>query len=85
MSESIPVPLDLLAETRSALDAALSCVGSAHPACTQLEKARAKIDEVIAEKSDTISPDKKRQEGYLLLRRLDEVKRAVQRDYGLEK
>jgi ribosomal 50S subunit-associated protein YjgA (DUF615 family) len=82
-SESIPVPLDLLAETRQALDAAALLL-SAHPACTQIEKARAKIDAVVKEKSDTMPPDK-RQEGYQLLRHLDEVRRKVKKDYGIEK
>lgn len=84
MTDSIPIPLDLLAETRAALDAALLCVGSAHPACTQIEKARRKINAAVEQTSDTIPPEK-RQEGYQLLRHLDEVKRRIKKDYGLEK
>ena len=84
MSDSVAIPLDLLTETRLALDVALSCMGNAHPECTRIEKAKRKIDKIIGEKSDTIQSDK-RQEGFQLLRHLDEVRRKVKKDYGIEK
>lgn len=84
MPESVAIPLDLLAETRQALEAALVCVGSAHPVCTQIEKAKRKIDAITDDSCDKLSGDK-RQEGYQLLRHLDEVRRKVKKDYGIER
>lgn len=87
MAESIPIPLDLLAETRQALDAAALLL-RAHPAATQIEKARAKLDEVVGEKSleatkksDTIQRrselKKVRDELLTLARRLEKVEKAA--------
>jgi hypothetical protein len=91
MPESVAIPLDLLAETRQALDAALRLTfqygaqnDAAHEAARQVHQAKAKIDEVTRQNSDIIQPDK-RQEGYQLLRHLDEVRRKVKKDYGIEK
>jgi hypothetical protein len=91
MPESVTIPLDLLAETQDALDAALRLTFQygaqndvAHEAARQVHQAKAKIDAVAGQKFDTMLPDK-RQEGYQLLRHLDEVRRKVKKDYGIEK
>lgn len=91
MPESVAIPLDLLTETRQALEAALKLTftcgaqnTAAEEAARQVWAAKAKIDAVAGGKSGTISPDKK-QAGYLMLRKLDELKREIKKDYGLEK
>jgi CO/xanthine dehydrogenase FAD-binding subunit len=81
VAESVQIPVDLLAETRAALDAALS--GSAD-APVKVKAARAKLDAHLTDNSDRMSADKK-QAGYHLLRRIDELKREIKKDYGLEK
>jgi hypothetical protein len=91
MSDSISIPADLLAETRRALDAALRLTftygarnDAAAEAAKQVHQAKAKIDACLGDNSDRMSADKK-QAGYHLLRRIDELKREIKKDYGLEK
>lgn len=84
MSDLISIPADLLAETRAALDAALCIVEGSPDVYAKVAASEAKLAAIIRGKSDTIPPEK-RQEGYQLLRHLDEVRRKVKKDYGLEK
>lgn len=83
MPDSISIPLDLLTETRAALDAAL-CVAQDEPETYgKVVKVRAKLDEVMAGKYAKLAPNK--QEGYNLLRRLDKLRREVREDYGIDR
>jgi hypothetical protein len=84
MPESISIPLDLLTETRSALDAALAVASPSAEAYGEVVKVRAKLDEAIGGKSGILSDDKK-QKGYHLLRRLDEMRREIKQEFGIEK
>lgn len=88
MPDSIPIPITLLAETRAALDAAL-CVAEGSPETYgQVVRVRAKLDEVIneksleaARKSDTIQRrselKKIKDEILTLARRLEKVEKAA--------
>lgn len=91
MSNSVPIPLDVLAETQAALDCALALVEESAEAYGKVMKARVKLTDCLSNKAingggncSTITADKK-QSGYLLLRRLDEVRREIKKDYGIEK
>jgi len=84
MPESVAIPLDLLAETRQALEAALALAESAPETYGKVARVRAKLDEISGGGCDKLTGDKK-QAGYHLLRRLDELKREIKKDYGLEK
>jgi hypothetical protein len=84
MPDSIPIPLDLLTETRDALDAALLCAQDSPEAYGKVLRAKANLGECLSKTCDKIPPDK-RQTGYLMLRKLEELKREIKKDYGLEK
>lgn len=86
MSESVQIPVDLLAETRAVLDCALRVLGEPE-VYTKVMRVREKLGNLSnggTENCDKLSADKK-QAGYHLLRRLDELKREIKKDYGLEK
>lgn len=51
MPDSVPIPLDVLAETQAALDAALSMEQRAFGAHGLLAEARAKLEAALNEKS----------------------------------
>jgi hypothetical protein len=88
MTDSVPIPLDVLAETQAALDCALALVEESAEAYGKVMKARAKLDAVINEKSveksqtgDTIQRrselKKVRDELLTLARRLEKVEKAA--------
>jgi hypothetical protein len=88
LPDSIPIPLDLLTETRDALDAALRLSFSygaqnsaAEEAARKVSTAKAKLDGCLSGKSDTIQRrselKKVRDELLTLARRLEKVERAA--------
>jgi hypothetical protein len=87
LADSIPVPLSLLTETREALEAALR-VAKPERDESELVEVYGKIFRAKEglEKAMSGGPNgaNMRQRGYLLLRRLDEMKRELKREYGLE-
>jgi hypothetical protein len=88
LPDSVPIPLDVLAETQAALDCALALAEESPEAYGKVAKARANLDAVINEKSvetpqksDTIQRrselKKVRDELLTLARRLEKVEKAA--------
>jgi hypothetical protein len=87
LPDSISIPTDLLAETKAALDAALSLASDSPEAYGKVAKVRAKLDEAISEipvndtkKSDILTRSelkKVRDELLTLARRIEKVERAA--------
>jgi hypothetical protein len=92
LTDSIPISLSTIQETKQALDAALSKIQDAS-VCSAVLKARKNLEDEIAnspsESLDTCDrvgekAKARRQRGYNMIRKLDEMKRDVKQEFEID-
>lgn len=82
MNEFISIPLSVYQQTREALDAAILSTQDESEVFGALVKAKTSLENSVSggEKSGTMQ----RQQGFNLLKQLDNVRRKIREDYGID-